>query len=1814
MNESKKTKAPKKNVEKIAADHDFPTVGIGASAGGIKALKEFFAKMPVDSGMAFVVILHLSEEYESSLAQILQSNTAMPVMQITETVKVEPNHVYVIPPAKGLAMVDGTIQLTEPTHIKGKRVPIDLFFRTLADAYGKNGIAVVLSGTGSDGTLGLERVKEHGGIGIAQEPSEAEYDGMPRSAINTGLVDLILPVGEMPARIIGLRQNGGKIRLPKEKDKITPPPKGKEPDALQAILAIVRVRTGHDFSNYKHATVLRRIARRLQVHGLAELPEYLEFLRENEDEAQQLQRDLLISVTNFFRDQEAFEALEREVIPKLFAGKTSADTVRVWSVGCATGDEAYSLAMLLDEFASGITDAPKIQIFASDINEQAIATARDCFYDEPLIADVSLTRLRRYFVKEGDCWRVRKQLRETVLFAPHNILRDPPFSKLDLIVCRNLLIYFNRETQEKVLGIFNFALRGDGYLFLGASESAESSPALFSVTDKKYRIYKARPAAHFQPPPAMPSSGKWNVRIPQLPIQASEPQPPISYGEIHVQLVEQFAPPSVLVNEEYEIVHVSEHAGRFLHVAGGSPTRDLLKIIHPSLKLDLQSALFEAKTGKFVSESRNIRFNSDLGFGISDLGFEDKTNPQSTIEKSAIEKSQIDSLVNITVRLLQSPETAAGFYLVIFNESKAEAAPEETGQRAQTIAGRDAVDNIVSQLEKELQINRERLRATIEQNETSSEELKASNEEMQAMNEELRSASEELETGKEELQSLNEELMTVNAELKDKVGETIRVNSDLRNLIQSTDIGTIFLDRALRVKRYTPRVAELFNIIPSDIGRPLEHLTHQLDYDLLNEDAAEVLQTLHFKEREVCSGADDSRYLVRLAPYRTLDDKIDGVVLSFQDITDLKRANDDLQESEDRFSAIVNQTTAGMMQTDLTGKIILTNDRFCEITGYECDELLEMRIQDLTHEEDLPPSAKLFERTATLGEPFAVEKRLVRQDGSLVWIHNTVTAITGADGKPKSILAVTLDISERKQTEEALQSSEEKYRNLFNSIDEGFCTVEMLFDDAGKPRDYLFLEVNPMFEKLTGLTDVAGKTALELVPNIEEFWIENFGKVALTGETVRFENYSEAINRWLDVFATRIGDETSRKVAIIFTNVTTRRRAEMNLVFLAEISQDLAGLTGINEMMQVVEAKIGAYLNLSACAFVEINEAADEAVINHAWNWEDVPDVVAVYRISEYLTDDFQKASRAGEMFVVSDTATDSRTDAAQYAALKICSFITVPLIQDGEWRFMLVVYHSKPHNWQADEIKLIGELTTHIWTRLERARADAALQASEEKYRSLFNTIDQGYCIVEMIFDARGKPVDYRFLQVSPSFENQTGLINATGKRVSEIIPQLEDYWFETFGKVALTGEPARFENRAESLNRWYDVYAFRFGDPENHQVALLFNDITERKQMVEALKTADRRKDEFLAMLAHELRNPLAPIRSGVEIIRRADCDEAMIEQTLEIVERQTNQIVHLVDDLLDISRITQGKIKLRKGRIELQTAVEMAVETTRDLIMRNGQDLTVSLPDAPVFIDADLTRIAQIIVNLLNNSAKYTEPGGKIWLTAETKADEVEIRIRDTGIGIPPEMLSGIFEIFTQIETTDEQARAGLGIGLSVVKSLTEMHDGSIEAFSAGKGKGSEFVVRLPLLKDEGESMRDEGEGIKDEINLSDSSLILHSASLKILVVDDNADALEMMKVLLTLDNHTVRTAFDGETAIKIAPEFQPEVCILDIGLPGMNGYELARRLRMQMPQVFLIALSGWGQDEDRRRSNEAGFNHHLVKPIEIGKLQSLLAEIR
>ncbi|HXU67222.1 MAG TPA: chemotaxis protein CheB, partial [Casimicrobiaceae bacterium] len=719
---------------------DVPVVGIGASAGGIKALLEFFEHMPQSSGMAFVVVLHLSPKHESSLDKVLQAVTKMPVQQVNESVQIEKDHVYVISPAKELAMFDGTLQVSATSRQHGRHTAIDLFFRTLAKTKTSRAVCIVLSGTGSDGTVGMKSIKEEGGIAIAQQPDEAEYDEMPRNAILTATPDFVLPVGEMPQKLISLLENARRIELPHADELPIELDTTRHADlALREVLATLRSRTGHDFAQYKRATVLRRIERRMQVNQVHDLPAYRDLLRDNIAETRPLLKDMLISVTNFFRDREAFEALERIAIPAIFEGKSTGDQVRVWVPGCATGEEAYSIAILLEERARELEAPPDLQIFATDIDEDALAVGRAAIYPEAIVTDVPPARLRHCFAKEAGGYRVQKFIRDRVTFAPHNLIKDPPFSRVDLVSCRNVLIYLNREIQGTVLDLVRFALRSDGFLFLGTSESIDEAHDTFVTVDKSHRLFRAQIRSRARPVSAMlPSSPATSRALTTAGTPAERRSE--SFSDLHQGLLESYAPPSVVVDDQYRIVHLSENAGQFLQFTAGEPSLNLVHAVHPDLRLDLRTALYQAM----------------------------QTMKRVAVHRVAFERPGGTSHVNVTVHPVCDVPTSRTFALVVFDE-RFPTLDAPTGESAEEEAAR--AGSIA--LESELSRMRGQLRTTVEQYETQNEELKASNEELQAINEELRSATEELETSKEELQSINEELATVNQELKSRVEETV---------------------------------------------------------------------------------------------------------------------------------------------------------------------------------------------------------------------------------------------------------------------------------------------------------------------------------------------------------------------------------------------------------------------------------------------------------------------------------------------------------------------------------------------------------------------------------------------------------------------------------------------------------------------------------------------------------------------------------------------------------------------------------------------------------------------------------------------------------------------------------------------------------------------------------------------------------------------------------------------------------------------------------------------------------------------------------
>ncbi|GFE60642.1 chemotaxis protein CheB [Geobacter sp. AOG2] len=845
----------------------FPIVGIGASAGGLEALEQFLGHVPANSGMAYVIVQHLDPTHKGILPELLQRMTGMEVFQVRDRMRVKPDSVYVIPPNRDMSILHGVLHLFDPTAPRGLRLPIDFFLRSLAEDRQEQSIGVILSGMGSDGTMGLRAIKEKAGLVLVQEPVSAKFDSMPRSAIDAGLADLVAPAEELPAKI------GDYLRHALIISKAEHPLEEKDQSALEKVLILLRARTGQDFSMYKRSTVYRRIERRMGIHQIDRIAAYVRYLQENPQEVDLLFKELLIGVTSFFRDPAAWEHLLGEAIPALLASRPAGGTLRAWSTGCSTGEEAYSLAIAFKEALELVkpTGNFKLQIFATDLDADAIDKARQGFYPDNIAADVSAGRLERFFIKEANGYRVGKEIREMVTFATQNLIMDPPFTKLDILICRNLLIYLTPELQKKVMPLFHYSLNPDGVLFLGSAETVSTFTDLFGPLNIKSRLFRRREAVLRAEPLAFPAT------FTHLEAGAHKelmmPKPAANLQSLADQLLLQyFSPPAVLTNDKGDILYISGRTGKYLEPAAGKANWNIFAMAREGLRFDLGTAFQKALRQKEA-------------ILVTGLKVEGGSGPQS---------------VDITVKMVEEPEAMRGMVMIVFNDVATPLEKKVSGRSRSATAGSARV----VELEQELQKLREALQTTREEMQSSQEELKSTNEELQSTNEELQSTNEELTTSREEMQSLNEELQTVNAEQQSKMDDLARVNDDMRNLLNSTEIVTVFLDGKLHVRRFTSGADKLFKLIPGDVGRPLSDIASDLNYPEMMEEAREVLRTLIFSEKQIA--ATDGRWFsVRIMPYRTMEDVIGGVVMTFADITAFKRAEAELRAENERLKGLL---------------------------------------------------------------------------------------------------------------------------------------------------------------------------------------------------------------------------------------------------------------------------------------------------------------------------------------------------------------------------------------------------------------------------------------------------------------------------------------------------------------------------------------------------------------------------------------------------------------------------------------------------------------------------------------------------------------------------------------------------------------------------------------------------------------------------------------------------------------------------------------------------------------------------------------------
>jgi two-component system CheB/CheR fusion protein len=1438
----------------------FPTVAIGASAGGIEALQGLFRAMPRDSGCAFVVVMHLSPDFPSELVSVLARASKLPVRQAEDGMVLAPNRIHVIAPGTLLGIDGGRLRVRAAAAPSGRPHTVDHFMTELAADQRERAIAIVLSGTDGDGTVGVKAIKGEGGLTIVQLPSTAAFPSMPNSAVASGMVDLQLAVEAMPEAIVGYLR-GARLHQPLADD---------EPqELLSKLLDLLHRQLGLDFSGYKQPMLVRRVHRRMGLLRCASVDDYMQTLRDSRAECEALAEDFLISVTEFFREPDAWQVLADEVLPDLLAAKHTGDAVRVWVPGCATGEEAYGLAMLFLENPLFDQQRLKLQIFATDLDRGALDVARKGCYPRTIEATVSAQRLERFFVLEHEVYRVRRALRDAITFAAQNLAYDPPFSRMDLVSCRNLLIYLSPELQRRVLQVFHYALVPGGVLALGKSETVAPLGHLFRTVAHGARIFRRIGAA--APPD----------RVPRLrPLSATHAAAPPSARVLrmdharvlHDALGAERPTCALLANREGRVLYLHGVARGLVDLHEGEPSSDLFAMVDGALRPHLRAAMHLA-----AAEKRRVETHAAAAAA-------DGTDARTVRVAVAPLPHEADDLLLVTL----DPEQPAGPV----------ADPAQPGSEQQALRS----------LEAELHNTKRDLRLAIEEMEATNEELKVAHEEAISTNEELQSTNEELETSQEELQSVNEELTTVNHQLQVKLEELEGLNDDLSNLLASTSIPTLFLDRDLRIKRFTPAATQLFRLIGSDVERPLADIVTLDDADAVIDDARAVLRDLTPLARETVS-RDGRSYLRRTLPYRKRENQIDGVVITFNDVTQIKQAAEGLR----RLAAVMQGSRDAIVVHDLGGHVLAWNEGARAMYGYDEAEALQHPVGELL----APDSRAAYEgylARALRGEAVhGIELKRLRRDGSTLDVSTTLSVIRDEAGAPQAVSLIERDITPNKRAERQLRESEHRFRTLADNA--------------------------PVL-----------------------IWM----------------SASDGVLRFV------------------------------NRHFAQFVGHDAAQLQG--------------------------------------------------RALPELMHDDDQGTLQSG----------------------------------------------------------LVGLRPGH------------------------------------------------------DRFEAQLRLRHADG------------------------------------ASRWTRCTALLQPEPLSgrSQVVGTFLDVDAQVRSEELLIEASRHKDEFLAMLGHELRNPLAPIRNAAEVLLRVAPADQRLTWAHDVLVRQVSNVTRLVDDLLDISLITRGAMQLRVEPVDLSATLARAVEDVQPLLRRKKHRFEAQLPERPVWVEGDQFRLTQVFVNLLTNAAKYTDEHGEIRLATWLDDGHVLVRVSDNGLGIAPEMRSRIFDLFVQDQRSIDRSQGGLGIGLALVKHLVVKQGGTVEAQSAGLGRGSEFTVCLPRLKD-----APAGEPGATEAGAATQ----HG---RVLVVDDDRESGESMAMLLELNGYQVQCATDLASALEVAARFRPQLAVMDIALPGADGYEVARRLRA-MPEIGaglrVIGLSGFARPADFERGRRAGFSAYFAKPVDPVELDLKIAEL-
>lgn len=1681
--------------------NQFPIVGVGASAGGLEAFRQLLENLPVDTGMAFVLVQHLDPEHESALTHLLSRATSMPVSEITNNQRVLADHIFVIPRDTNLSIVKGVLQLQPRPRTRTPHRPIDSFFESLAQDQQERAIGVVLSGTASDGTLGLEAIKGEGGITFAQDDS-AKYDSMPRSAVAAGCVDLVLsPAGiakelarignhpfvkgrapltpfegktapataheddqtPLPARSGGSeapRTDAQRIRTEANREG---PRSGvtdaKGEDGYKKILLLLRNQSGVDFSLYKSSTIQRRINRRLVLSKRGTLQDYASFLRGNVKELDNLYSDVLISVTSFFRNPETFDALQREVFPKLLRQRGDGP-LRCWVLGCSTGQEAYSLAMAFLEAAEKVPHMRSLQIFATDLNDALLDKARHGLYAKSLAEDVTPERLRRFFVEEEGGYRISKKLREMVVFARQNLINDPPFSRMDIISCRNLLIYLEPSLQKKAIPTFHYALKPDGFLLLGASESIGGFTDLFEPVDKKNKVYSKRPAPTptFHLPVNRERSEKFSAaRRPPLPIrQTDESEAPAALrGELNAQreadriTVNQFAPPGVLVNSELQVLQFRGPTEPYLQPPAGKASFDVLKMAREGLMLPLRAAINQAKKENKTARRNNVRVNRN--------------------GKALLVNLEIVPLKNLHER----------HFLILFEETRKVAGAGDSASRTKSAMRSSKISakqdtNRISELETDLSETRDYLQSMQEQHEGANEELQAANEEVQSSNEELQSINEELETSKEELESANEELTTVNEEMSNRNIELNLLNSDMTNLQNSTKLVIVLLRRDLTIRRFSAQAEKQFDLLATDIGRPIANVRHNLLLDDMESFVRDVIDTVHEQTRDVQDKLG-RWYSLRVRPYMTLDNKVDGAVLVLVDVDTLKRSEQAVAAARNYAEAIIRTARDALIVLRGDLRVDTANEAFYKMfktapgqtEGIPIFEIAggawEMPKLRTLLEEVLPRNSFFHDFEVTNDFP-RLGKRTMLLNAQRLQLD---------DGTSPKILLSIQDMTERLQFQTVLRHSEGRYRRLFEAAHDGILILDSVTRQIA--------DANPFMTELLGYAkdELLGKELWEIgLLADEQASHASFRQLQQQG-SVRYESVplesKSGEKREVEIVANRYEEDGKAVIQCNIRDITERRMAQ--------------------EALRESEER---YRTLFELGPVAVYSCDDTGVIQ-------------------------QFNRRAAELWG------------------------REPAPGDTDERF-------------CGSFKLF--------------RSDGSFMPHEQ-------------CpMAEMVSGKISVVNDMEVLIERPDGSRITVIVN--------IRPLKNEH-----GKVV------------GAINCFYDITERkRF---ESERVAQADRELSLRMEA----ENANRSKDIFLATLSHEMRTPLNAIVGWINILKRSGYTEKDLQEGLDVIERNTKAQVQLIEDVLDVSRIVSGKLRLEIRPCELSEVIAAGIDAVRPAAEARGIALNVQLDPAVTQTRCDAVRIQQVVWNLVSNAVKFTPKGGQVSITLTREHSGVQMQVSDSGQGISSDLLPYVFDRFRQADSSTRRKFGGLGLGLSIVKHIIEMHGGTIAAASPGEGLGSTFTVRLPIhaikIDEEAADLGiDESDAAQPTVS---SQAVVRLDGLRVLVVDDEADSRRLLAKVLSEAGAIVTTAESAAEAMPLLKTENPSILVSDLGMPNEDGFDLIYKVRQSYtPNVLpAVALTAFAHKEDRRRALDAGFQVHISKPTDPHDLTAVVAEL-